>query len=390
MLSEKTFLNQPQRAKDEEVKNKKKDNLDIENPSRRGFLKTMGALAVATAVGANKEALALGKDVVDKVEQETSAEKFSRVQNIYQRNGEIYNEYQKNNPTQDFTEANARYDQWLEKLFKDIKKEANLDIEPRNLKAYFLENDFFIESTWRERSEENPHYIREAKMYPVREKKQEATNSYFSYNFPNAPNFDVPVFILGKELVGTDSVLEKDSITKGTYNKGRIFIYLGDAEEDKGDKLSEKEVNDTLANEMGHAFFEKVLGFKKEHARIKFQYEGEDYIIHQLDEAFSDLSSLVHGDFVEVANKRLLYSAERKGYEFSKTIFKKIFQDYIDKKFPNGNFSTETFLLALSDLKDQNKLGGVLQKIRVEVIKKAKRVFFDELIPLAKKNIETQ
>jgi len=387
MISEKTFFNPSQKAKDEE-----KDNPTIESPSRRGFLKTMGALAVGTAVGANKEALALGKTVVDKIEQETSAEKFTRVQNIYQRNAEVYNQYQKDSPTQDKEEANARYDQWLEKLFKDIKTEANSDIEPRDLKAYFLENDFLIESKWRERSEENPPYIREAKMYPVREKKQEPTNSYFSDNIPNAPNFDVPVFILGKELIGTDSVLKRKGVKHGVYYRGQVFIYLGDAEEDKGEKLSEEEINDTLANEMGHAYFEKVLGFKRRDARVKFQYRGEEHTVHQLNEAFSDLSSLAHGDFVEVANNVVLYGIEREGYDFSKIIFKKIFQDYLNDNFPNENFSAETFLLTLSDLKNQNREEDVayLNKVKAEIAGKAEQIFFDKLIPLAKRSVQAE
>ena len=142
---------------------------------------------------------------------------------------------------------------------------------------------------------------------------------------------------------------------------------------------------------MWHAIFEKVLGFKDKYAKVKIEYNWEEYIIHQINEAFSDLTSLAYGgNFSDEINRILFYSGDRKGYSLSKKIFKQILQEYINDNLGH-NYSIDAFLLVLSDMSKSNKIidRNYILNVKHRIISKAESILFDNLIPLAKQWISS-
>lgn len=198
------------------------------------------------------------------------------------------------------------------RLWERLKSEAGLDFPKPNVNVdsihelddafskdvfqYFIERNYIaIDGT----DERGGRFSIYQNMYPVarvEEPEKSRLGAFFTDWQDLFPENDwsdhQAAIVYGGEGMGSDFFYE---IAEGMLGGMHKYDYVLVLQEKK-----ERRAN-TLANEMGHVFFEKAMGFSPDDYQKTFSYDGKEYTIHQLAELVSSISEMRYGDDIDAA-----------------------------------------------------------------------------------------
>ena len=234
----------------------------------------------------------------------------------------------------------------------------------------------------------------------IDEERSVDIKSYFSdWNkyFPNIPSVQIPIVFFGHDETDTAFKMHQSEqqIWHGTHNEKGIQIFRGDynrfikrVDPSISLKILFHEEQNTVADEMGHAFFKEALGFEAEYgdstdAEITFEFNGNSASVFQLNELCSMLSRFRFGtSFVANLEWLLVYgpaetSAEQ--YSFGRDFLISLFHKRMIELGISDTFAYVDYCKKLPEekLDEEKKL----------VISRAENIFFTKMVPSAKRAI---
>ena len=314
------------------------------------------------------------------------ATEFQKVKNIFIEWAKNYHLQQLQIQDMDGIDPTDLYIQNVDNLMRDLQgKTARPLVEFADLEKYFEKNGYFIKSGWYPRKSIKEPYVRSVSLHKILDIQTHSTKDYFKNAKTKQQPKNVPVLYLGKDAIASDIVHDRPGVVTGNYCEGRVLLYIGNIRRLHDNKVPKDYLRLTLSNEMGHAYFEKVLGFKVSDQHTEFQYKSETYSVHELHEAFSDYSSFLHANPLKILNMRLSGKNYHRGYHLAARVFREDVETLIKSVPVLKHHSIDSFLAML------NKADKPKQKKIIDILKETLGFkFYKILLPAAKKSIAKQ
>lgn len=257
--------------------------------------------------------------------------------------------------------------------FLDISEDQDVGKFKIDLEKYFDSNDYLIAS---HRNHEGGLYYSDIKLLNIIDRGSNPIKDYYDNWDLSLDDKKIPILYVSNTNSKLDNY-ELGTTYAGFYADGKIVIDRESIEIDYKKRIEECDVEDlitptereksTIAHESGHAIFEALIP-KNFHTK---NFEAQ-YTIHQLNEAFADLTGMKQdGGFLRTVKKVFFTDSSLKQYAFGKDFFQwnLVYAGKFKKELPSFNGNTIKDLIKYCESLSKEQIKIMIEYCEDEIFK---------------------